>query len=196
MQNRKGIKRFKYKFEDYILTPDNQLIFHTTFIRTGAKELAVLRVLIESAGILKTKDELLDEVWGTTFVSEESLARCVYILRKIFKKNNHQALIQTVYSKGYIFVGEVTKILPPENPVNEVEIVEPLSSPTITSAPIIKEKVAQSSSPPQNSTFQEMLESLLGNKFSLLEVLGQKHIAIEIKISLPAPEILGKNTEN
>ncbi|MEG3135832.1 winged helix-turn-helix domain-containing protein [Rouxiella sp. T17] len=220
MQRLEGVRKFEYKFLDYILTRDNQLIKSTTFIRTGAKELAVLRALLESAGKLMTKDELLDQVWGTTFVSEESLARCVYILRKILKKNNHQALIQTVYSKGYIFVAEVTKHLPPENVESEVEIIKPLltsvsnstsastsrSTPSFNSTQVPTPNPPSPTPPPQPSNFQEMLEALLGNKFSLLEVLGQKHIAIEIKISLPAPtlaapalpapESAGKNVEN
>lgn len=166
MYRQKGLKSTEYRFLDYLLTEDNQLIRNNIFIRTGSKELAVLRALIESAGKLMTKDELLDQVWGTTFVSEESLARCIYVLRKIFKKHKSNAVIQTVYSKGYIFVAEVIRHLPPEKEVEKINEIP---------------------------TFEGFLETLFGNRISYLDVSGQKHIAIEIKILLPAPDILSKN---
>lgn len=157
MHPKKGINRVEYKFHEYILTEDNQLIRDSKFIRTGAKELSVLRVLIESAGKLVEKNDLLDEVWGSSIVSEESLARCIYVLRKIFQQDENDDFIQTIYSKGYVFVAQVNEYIPPEK-----QIVKP--------EPVI--------------CYQEILETLFGKGISFVEVSGQQHVALDVKILL------------
>ncbi|WMI97547.1 winged helix-turn-helix domain-containing protein [Pseudomonas chlororaphis subsp. aurantiaca] len=68
------------------------------------KELHVLRVLLEAAGSLVSKQRLLDQVWPNCDVAEESLTRCIYVLRKLFGEHPY---IKTVYGKGYCFAGEV-----------------------------------------------------------------------------------------
>lgn len=103
MYPKKGLNHIEYKFHNYILTKDNQLIRDSKFIRTGAKELSVLRVLIESAGKLVEKNDLLDQVWGCSIVSEESLARCIYVLRKIFQQNKNRYLYSDRLLKGIYF---------------------------------------------------------------------------------------------
>ncbi len=55
MRHQQRTQGIGYRFFDFTLTQDNQLMRKSTFIRTGAKELAVLRVLIESAGQLVEK---------------------------------------------------------------------------------------------------------------------------------------------
>jgi DNA-binding winged helix-turn-helix (wHTH) protein len=112
MRHQQRTQGIGYRFFDFTLTQDNQLMRKSTFIRTGAKELAVLRVLIESAGQLVEKNDLLDKVWGSAIVSEESLARCIYVLRKIFRQDKEKVYIQTIYSKGYVFVAEVCEFIP------------------------------------------------------------------------------------
>ncbi len=162
MYPKKGLNHIEYKFHNYILTKDNQLIRDSKFIRTGAKELSVLRVLIESAGKLVEKNDLLDQVWGCSIVSEESLARCIYVLRKIFQQNKNDTYIQTVYSKGYIFVAEVEEYHP-------------------------SEKQALKSDPAIGN--REILEGIFGKGVSIVEVSGQQFVALDLKILLPTNEL-------
>ncbi|WP_369788259.1 winged helix-turn-helix domain-containing protein [Rouxiella sp. WC2420] len=169
MLKKKGVNNVEYKFHDYILTKDNQLIQNSKFIRAGAKELSVLRVLIESAGTVVDKNDLLDKVWGCAMVSEESLARCIYVLRKLFKQNKSNNYIQTIYSKGYIFVAEVCEHLPIEKELVKAE-------PSIS--------------------HQEIFESLFGKGVSFIEILGQQHVAIDVKILLPTNEFFSKKNES
>ncbi len=158
MYRQDGLRHIGYKFFDFILTQDNQLMKKNSFIRTGAKELAVLRVLIESAGKLVGKNELLDQVWGTTIVSEESLARCIYVLRKTFQQDRQNVYIQTIYSKGYIFVAEAKKLTDSNNEV------APEQTPVL---------------------YQGILESLFGKNISYVEISGQQHIKVSLDIVIP-----------
>jgi len=44
------------------------------------KELDVLSMLVRHKGEMVTKEELLDEVWGNSFVEESNLSRQIYLL--------------------------------------------------------------------------------------------------------------------
>ncbi|MCF5655277.1 winged helix-turn-helix domain-containing protein [Pseudomonas poae] len=65
------------------------------------KEWHVLRLLLASGGALMTKDHLLESAWPRREVSEESLTRCIYALRKHLKAD--KGFIKTIYGKGYRF---------------------------------------------------------------------------------------------
>jgi DNA-binding winged helix-turn-helix (wHTH) protein/pimeloyl-ACP methyl ester carboxylesterase len=67
-----------------------------------------LRVLVENAGRLVTKEELLQAIWPDTAVEENNLNHNVSILRKMLgEKATGQAFIETVPRIGYRFVAPV-----------------------------------------------------------------------------------------
>src|SRR5262245_65680520 len=67
-----------------------------------------LRVLVENAGRLVTKEELLQAVWPDAAVEENNLNHNVSILRKVLgEKATGQAFIETVPRVGYRFVAPV-----------------------------------------------------------------------------------------
>jgi len=65
-----------------------------------------LRVLVEHAGHLVTKDELLKEVWGETFVEESTLTQNIFTLRRALGAEGAQ-YIETVPTRGYRFTQQV-----------------------------------------------------------------------------------------
>ena len=68
----------------------------------------VLAHLIDRAGSLVTKNDLLDNVWGDRFVAESSLTSRIYAARKaVGDTGRAQAVIKTVHGRGYRFVPEV-----------------------------------------------------------------------------------------
>jgi pimeloyl-ACP methyl ester carboxylesterase/DNA-binding winged helix-turn-helix (wHTH) protein len=70
-----------------------------------------LRVLIENAGRLVTKQELLDTVWPETTVEENNLNHNVSVLRKALgEKATGQQFIETVPRIGYRFVAAVEAV--------------------------------------------------------------------------------------
>ncbi len=70
----------------------------------------VLCHLVEHRGELVTKDELFQEVWGNTVVTDDSLTQCLVEIRKALGKRD-RSLIRTLPRRGYIFEG--TPVEPP-----------------------------------------------------------------------------------
>jgi DNA-binding winged helix-turn-helix (wHTH) protein len=72
------------------------------------KTFAVLRYLVEHAGQLILKDELLDTVWAGTIVSDTVLKSCIRELRDALDDDAQRPqYIATVHRRGYRFIGEV-----------------------------------------------------------------------------------------
>ena len=72
-----------------------------------------LRVLVENAGRLVTKQELLDTVWPETTVEENNLNHNVSVLRKALgERATGQQYIETVPRIGYRFVALVEAAVP------------------------------------------------------------------------------------
>ena len=72
------------------------------------KSFEVLRYLVERAGRLASKDEILDAVWPNVCVSDESLAQCVSEVRRAIGDGD-QTIIKTVPRRGYRFVAAVSQ---------------------------------------------------------------------------------------
>ncbi|HET8772999.1 MAG TPA: alpha/beta fold hydrolase [Thermoanaerobaculia bacterium] len=77
-------------------------------ITLAPKAFDTLRVLVESAGTVLSKRELLDRVWPDTYVDENNLAQSVSLVRKALSAADPSAeYVQTIPRRGYRFVGEV-----------------------------------------------------------------------------------------
>src|SRR5262245_33634727 len=71
----------------------------------------VLHHLVANPGRVVTKVELLDEVWGSRFVSESALTSRVKAARRaVGDDGRRQAVISTVHGRGYRFLGEVATV--------------------------------------------------------------------------------------
>jgi TolB-like protein/Flp pilus assembly protein TadD len=69
-----------------------------------------LRLLIENAGNVIGKDELLKNIWPDTFVGEGSLTRTISILRKALADDaGGQGYIVTIPKRGYRFVAPISQ---------------------------------------------------------------------------------------
>ena len=81
-------------------------------IRRGGEEVhvepqvfEVVRYLLVHAGRVVTKDELLDNVWGTRFVSESSLTSRIKAARRALGDDGRrQHVIQTLHGRGYRWI--------------------------------------------------------------------------------------------
>jgi predicted ATPase/DNA-binding winged helix-turn-helix (wHTH) protein len=68
----------------------------------------VLALLVRQRHRLVPKEELLDEVWHTRFVTESALSSRIKSARRAIGDDGRaQRLIRTVHGRGYQFVGEV-----------------------------------------------------------------------------------------
>src|SRR5580704_16634592 len=81
-------------------------------IELRPKSFAVLRHLVENAGRLVSKDELIELVWANVTVSDVSLARCVSDVR-LALRDQAQRIIRTVPRRGYLFAVPVARAVIP-----------------------------------------------------------------------------------
>jgi TolB-like protein/DNA-binding winged helix-turn-helix (wHTH) protein/Flp pilus assembly protein TadD len=72
------------------------------------KSFDVLVYFARNRGRLVTKDELLDHVWGSIVVTENSLTQCIREVRQALEDRD-QTIIETVAKRGYIFTPVVAE---------------------------------------------------------------------------------------
>ena len=72
------------------------------------KGYAMLRYLVENAGLLITKDEAVAAIWGASVVTDDALARCISDVRAAIADRDHR-VIKTVPRRGYIFSSNVAR---------------------------------------------------------------------------------------
>jgi len=69
-----------------------------------AKEFKLLSFLIANKNKIVSKDEILNEVWGDTYISDGALNIQIFRLREKIEKNPEAPeFIKTVWGQGYIF---------------------------------------------------------------------------------------------
>jgi hypothetical protein len=74
-----------FSFGPFVLVPDRQQLVKGTErerVRIGIRSLEILNALVERAGELVTKNELISRVWPDTFVDESNLKVNVAGLRR------------------------------------------------------------------------------------------------------------------
>src|SRR5207248_10628259 len=72
------------------------------------KAFDVLRVLIENAGYLVEKDELLNLCWPNAFVAEANIPETVWMIRRALGDlTQAPEYIETVHRRGYRFIAAV-----------------------------------------------------------------------------------------
>jgi TolB-like protein/DNA-binding winged helix-turn-helix (wHTH) protein/Flp pilus assembly protein TadD len=98
-----------YEFGPFRLDPaERRLTRDGRSIALAPKAFDLLVVLVENAGHLLEKNELLKRLWPETFVEEATLAKHVSTLRKALGDSPEgTAFIETVPKAGYRFVAEV-----------------------------------------------------------------------------------------
>ena len=85
-------------------------------LRLTPKAFAVLHHLMERAGQLVTKDELLSAIWPDTIVTEGSLATCVREIRRALGEHpTSPRYIETVHRRGYRCIGTAIETIPAVN---------------------------------------------------------------------------------
>src|SRR5713101_6490018 len=96
----------RYRFGSFELQPDKRrLLKDGAMISLRPRAFDLLAALVERAGHLVTKDELLNQVWPKMVVEEAALHVQVSALRKVVGSD----AITTVSGRGYQFTLPVTK---------------------------------------------------------------------------------------
>jgi len=98
-----------YQFGPFRIDAGERLLHRgPELISLPPKALDTLLVLLESAGRMVDKGDLMKAVWPDTFVEEGALARNVSLLRKAFEETgNEPPYIETIPKRGYRFIAPV-----------------------------------------------------------------------------------------
>jgi TolB-like protein len=92
-----------FRFGSFILDLDRQCLRSTCGqVALRPKSFDVLRYLVEHAGRVVTKEEVLNAVWPNVTVTDESLTRCISEVRRALGDDS-QGIIKTVSKRGYLF---------------------------------------------------------------------------------------------
>jgi DNA-binding winged helix-turn-helix (wHTH) protein/tetratricopeptide (TPR) repeat protein len=94
-----------------------ELLVNGVDVELERKPLEVLIYLLEHAGEVCTKDELLSGVWPGRILSETVLTKCIGRLREVLEDRD-QNIIKTAYGFGYRFIAPL-----------QVELASPASTP-------------------------------------------------------------------
>lgn len=100
----------RYKFGPFQLDPaEHRLLREGVEVGLQLKAFEILCLLVENAGRLIKKEEILSRVWPDTIVEENNLNKNVSLLRKALGESaTGQSYIETVPRVGYRFVATVT----------------------------------------------------------------------------------------
>lgn len=115
-----------YEFDDFRLDPKRRVLrLRHEPVPLTPKAFEMLLVLVESEGVLMTKEELMKAVWADSFVEESNLTQIVFVLRKALGETADRRYILTVQGKGYRFAADVKEI--PGNGEGPSVVSSPLS---------------------------------------------------------------------
>jgi DNA-binding winged helix-turn-helix (wHTH) protein len=121
-----------YCFAGFELQPgERRLVQAGEPVALTPKAFEILQYLVERAGHVVAKDELLAAIWPGRFVLESNLTKHIWTLRKALGESEEGGrYIETVSKVGYRFVSPVTRTIP-----HAVAIDGSATPPTSSSAP-------------------------------------------------------------
>jgi predicted ATPase/DNA-binding winged helix-turn-helix (wHTH) protein len=98
-------------FGPFQLFPAKQLLLdHGKPVHLGTRALEILACLVERAGDLVSKDELIARAWPNTFVQESNLKVHIAALRRVLSDGQAgNRYVVNVPGRGYRFVAEVSR---------------------------------------------------------------------------------------
>jgi DNA-binding winged helix-turn-helix (wHTH) protein len=101
-----------YAFGPYRLDSEKRVLVHDgTPVPLSPKATEILLVLVEHAGHMVNKDDLMKRVWPDAFVEEGNLNKNVFLLRKALGEwEGGREYIETVPKRGYRFVAPVSEV--------------------------------------------------------------------------------------
>lgn len=171
-----------YEFGDFRLDIKRRILLKNgKEIPLTGRIFDLLLVMVQSDGRLLDHDELLEKVWGETFVEQATLKKGISSLRQILgEKPNESFYIKTIPRRGYSFVAEVTTALDDSgffnvNEFKKEETTQESAEKTIETAQVSDKfqeiKPQETEIVPQTSTNKASRGFLQKYKFPILAVL-------------------------
>jgi len=92
----------RYSFSNCVLDSDRHLLVRDgKQVRVEPQVFDLLHLLVRNAGVLVTRDQIIDEIWGGRIVSESSISARINAARKAVGDNGkEQSIVKTVPRRG------------------------------------------------------------------------------------------------
>ena len=118
-------ERVLYEFDAFRVDPVRRILLRDGVpVAITPKAFSILLALLERAGEVVEKSDLIERVWPGVFVTEANLTQNVFSLRKCLgEKANENRYIVTVPGQGYQFAGDLRRI--ERSSTTEMPIVGP-----------------------------------------------------------------------
>lgn len=84
----------------------------------------VLRILVAQRGQIVSRDTLLNRVWPTTTVTEDSITQCIAEIRKALGEDGHR-LLRTFPKRGYMVDGDLSAVASVDSPADASPTAHP-----------------------------------------------------------------------
>jgi DNA-binding winged helix-turn-helix (wHTH) protein len=89
-----------YQFDRFVLDlPRGVLAADGAARALRSKSFALLRLFVENAGRLIDRDEIMQSVWPSIFVTDDSIAPCISEIRRVLD-DHQQRLLRTLPRRG------------------------------------------------------------------------------------------------
>jgi TolB-like protein/DNA-binding winged helix-turn-helix (wHTH) protein len=129
---------YLYRFGQFALDSRKRSLSRAdSLVSLTPKAFDVLLFLVQNPNRLVTKEELLQAVWGDTFVEEGNLTQYIYYLRKALNSEDAR-LIVTIARKGYQFTGDVTVAEAADTAIQAAVHVSPTESSLADTQPALR----------------------------------------------------------
>ena len=108
-----GGKNAVYRFDRFMLDLARGALLTAggAEVALRPKAFALLRHLVENAGRLLDRDEIMNAVWPGVFVTEDSVRQCIKEIRRALG-DEEQRLLRTLLRRGYLFAAAVSRTEP------------------------------------------------------------------------------------
>jgi Tol biopolymer transport system component/DNA-binding winged helix-turn-helix (wHTH) protein len=151
-------------------------------IQLEPKTFRLLLFLIENRGRLIEKEEILENIWNRTHVTENALVREIAKLRKTLGDDPKAArYIETVHTRGYRFVAEV-------------QVRDDLNT---NQAHSLLGEEAKDSDPAAQGSSEELItpEETVPRREAFEATLGQRLVVVGMMVALAIAALIGLKTD-
>ena len=171
------MSRKQISFGPFRLDEPNECLWSgSQAINLRPKAYAVLRYLVENPATLVTKQQLLDNIWPDTFVTDAVLKDCIRQLREVLGDDaKAPKYIETAHRRGYRFIAELA-VFEESTPSEAIEVAPSRFTPYPASAKQAPTPVTILDREEALTQMQQYLAEALGGRRQVVFITGEAGI--------------------
>lgn len=101
-----------YEFGGFRFDPERGLSRDQKSIHVPGQVSRAIAVLLAARGAIVSKEALAAQAWTTESPSDESVSRCIYLMRRALKHPDGIEVVETLYARGFRITVPVVEVSP------------------------------------------------------------------------------------